>query len=98
MHLRIFIIVYLMAENQDLISVPPSFMNNEENLIKSEANGADVDDNEDDDVGISIETTQDGTLKLSCADPQVLQVPFFLNFLMCLLIETAFSYRISRSL
>lgn len=28
---------------------------------------------EEDDLGISIETTQDGILKLSCADPQVLQ-------------------------
>uniref|UniRef100_A0A915PEF6 K Homology domain-containing protein n=1 Tax=Setaria digitata TaxID=48799 RepID=A0A915PEF6_9BILA len=40
---------------------------------RAETNGAEVDDNDDDDVGISIETTQDGTLKLSCADPQVLQ-------------------------
>ncbi|VDN07557.1 unnamed protein product [Thelazia callipaeda] len=33
-----------------------------------------ADENDDeDDVGISIETAQDGTLKLSCADPQVLQ-------------------------
>ncbi|VDO58241.1 unnamed protein product [Onchocerca flexuosa] len=39
----------------------------------SETNGTEVDDNDDDSVGISIETTQDGTLKLSCADPQVLQ-------------------------
>lgn len=37
-------------------------------------NDTEIDDNDDDDVGISIETTQDGTLKLSCADPQVLQV------------------------
>ncbi|VDM94509.1 unnamed protein product, partial [Onchocerca ochengi] len=40
---------------------------------RNEINGTEVDDNDDDDVGISIETTQDGTLKLSCADPQVLQ-------------------------
>uniref|UniRef100_A0A0R3RIJ4 KH domain-containing protein n=1 Tax=Elaeophora elaphi TaxID=1147741 RepID=A0A0R3RIJ4_9BILA len=40
---------------------------------RTEANDVEVDDNDDDDVGISIETTQDGTLKLSCADPQVLQ-------------------------
>lgn len=40
---------------------------------RTETNEAEVDDNDDDDVGISIETTQDGTLKLSCADPQVLQ-------------------------
>ncbi|KAL3997603.1 KH domain family protein [Acanthocheilonema viteae] len=43
---------------------------------RTETNGVEIDDNDDDgddDVGISIETTQDGTLKLSCADPQVLQ-------------------------
>ncbi|CAG9529752.1 unnamed protein product [Cercopithifilaria johnstoni] len=40
---------------------------------RTETNDAEIDDNYDDDVGISIETTQDGTLKLSCADPQVLQ-------------------------
>uniref|UniRef100_A0A0N5AFX3 KH domain-containing protein n=1 Tax=Syphacia muris TaxID=451379 RepID=A0A0N5AFX3_9BILA len=31
------------------------------------------DKSDDDDLGISIETTRDGILKLSCADPQVLQ-------------------------
>ncbi|VDK42278.1 unnamed protein product [Anisakis simplex] len=40
---------------------------------RSDNGGPEVDDNEEEDVGISIETTQDGTLKLSCADPQVLQ-------------------------
>jgi hypothetical protein len=37
-----------------------------------------VDDEEldDEDVGISIETGKDGTLKLSCADPEMLQVNF----------------------
>lgn len=40
---------------------------------RTELESADPDENEEDDVGISIETTQDGTLKLSCADPQVLQ-------------------------
>lgn len=35
-----------------------------------------VDDEEldDEDVGISIETNKDGTLKVSCTDPEMLQV------------------------
>uniref|UniRef100_A0A9J2PNP7 K Homology domain-containing protein n=1 Tax=Ascaris lumbricoides TaxID=6252 RepID=A0A9J2PNP7_ASCLU len=40
---------------------------------RSDNGGPEAEDNEEEDVGISIETTQDGTLKLSCADPQVLQ-------------------------
>ncbi|KHN88101.1 hypothetical protein Tcan_08628 [Toxocara canis] len=40
---------------------------------RSDNGGPEIEDNEEEDVGISIETTQDGTLKLSCADPQVLQ-------------------------
>ncbi|MFH4983878.1 hypothetical protein AB6A40_010587, partial [Gnathostoma spinigerum] len=44
---------------------------------RSDNETTELDDAEDDDVGISIETTRDGTLKLSCADPQVLQVIFF---------------------
>ncbi len=44
----------------------------------------DDDDEEDDDntnnIGISIETAADGTLKLSCADPAVLQVSSYTNF------------------
>lgn len=40
-----------------------------------------MEDNED--VGISIETTQDGALKLSCADPQMLQASYIYLIGMC---------------
>lgn len=51
-----------------------SYEESDKSSFETEMNDTEIDDNDDDDVGISIETTQDGTLKLSCADPQVLQV------------------------
>jgi len=41
-----------------------------------EAGDADSNQAEDDDVKISIDTSNDGSIRLCCADPQVLQVGF----------------------
>lgn len=58
----------------DIEAILASVAVSQSQCFQSDNGGPEAEDNEEEDVGISIETTQDGTLKLSCADPQVLQV------------------------